>query len=173
MEFRVASLDDIANKDYMKLYPFNTVPLDKIQETITDMQNSEHYDIFVLEDLATYEIIGSATVIYRQISKTTHKKTTHVEEIRVKKKYQCCGIEQYILRKVLTIAKERGFSMLTFNANNGPANMDFELIFKKHNFYPINNLMCVDVDAIKEIKRSPKRPKLDINMEIGPIFPNN
>ena len=163
MEFRHATLEDI-DKKYSELYPFNAVARGEFVKQINAATNESDRDLYILEDLATYEIIGSSTVEYDEPSGTVR-----VREIRVKKKYRCCGIEQYILRKTLTASKDKGYSKLTVQDDE-----KYEFAFKKFNFVrnASDGLMICNLDAIETIKRSPKRPKLDITMEIGPIFPN-
>lgn len=173
MEFRLVRLDDIDNKKYMKLYPHNSAPRAFYENQIKNILSSpERQKMYVLEDMATYELIGSCTVEYDLTS--SDKKVVNVKEIRIKKKYQCCCIEGYFLRKVLTISKDEGYDAITFRKDQVTILTQpvYEKVFTKFDFKPTpQGLMRADLNAIIKIRRSPPREKLDITMEIGPIFP--
>src|ERR1044072_2330563 len=115
MSFTIREIEenDLDNGFFETLSNLSVVGAINTNETlkkhiIKEIKRNKDYVIVISEDAKRREVIGTATLFIEQKFIHNGGKVGHIEDVATRKGYEVRGIGKEIIKKLITISRERG-----------------------------------------------------------------
>ena len=101
------------------------------KEIIKEIMGNKDYVIIISEDSKSREVIGTATLLIEQKFIHNGGKVGHIEDVATRKGYEGRGIGKEIIKKLITISRERGCYKVILDCDEKVSKFYEKIGFKK------------------------------------------
>lgn len=101
------------------------------EQIIEEIKRNKDYIIVIAEDANSGEIIGTATLFIEQKFIHNGGKVGHIEDVVTRKGYEGRGIGKEIIKKLITISRERGCYKIILDCDEKVSKFYEKIGFKK------------------------------------------
>lgn len=87
------------------------------QKAITEITSNDNFDIFVMVECVSYEIIGCFQIMLLPHVSLQGTKRCQVESVRIRKDLRGIGLGTYLMEYAINLSKEKGCGILQLTSN--------------------------------------------------------